>query len=294
VSTAPPPTERNNLAAGIWLLADMALNIWALAIVKALGLGYPSVQIVFLRTAMGAAIILPWVLMHRRSFAHIGDLRLHGLRILLSFGALNAGFFAIARMPIALFTTVNFTRPIVMMVLAALLLAEPIGRRRWLAAAIALIGVIIAANPFGLHKGVEAVQAAPLLVLCGAVIMGTGAIIATRRLRTTPTIVMMAAYTFGIFLLSAPLAMTVWTPIATMHLLPLLLIGVFAQAAQLCFLRAHYLGEAGYLAVLGYLSLVLSASVGYFAFDEIPTPAFVVGAAMVIATALWTARHHRP
>ena len=271
----------------------MALNIWALAIVKALGLGYPAVQIVFLRTAMGGAIILPWVLSRRTSFSDISDLPIHGLRILLSFGALNAGFFAIARMPIALFTTVNFTRPIVMMVMAALLLAEPIGRRRWVAAVFALIGVIIAANPFGLLQSGAAVEPVPLLVLGAAVIMGTGAVIATRRLRRAPTIVMMAAYTYGILALSAPLALVFWVPISGAHLLPLLLIGVFAQAAQLCFLRAHDLGQAGYLGVLGYLSLVLSASVGYVAFGEVPTLAFAIGAALVIATALWTAYRHR-
>ena len=76
---------------------------------------------------------------------------------------------------------------------------------------------------------------------------------------------------------------------------PLIGIGLFAQCAQLCFLRAHFFGEAGFLSVLSYLSLVLSVTVGYVVFDEVPSPAFAVGACIVIAAAAWvTMRDSRP
>lgn len=45
---APPDTAvaRNNFRGGAWLLADMSLNIWALAIVKTMGVDLPTVQLV--------------------------------------------------------------------------------------------------------------------------------------------------------------------------------------------------------------------------------------------------------
>lgn len=274
---------RDNLQGGAWLIADMSLNIWALSIVKWLGAGYPATQIVFLRALVGLVLILPLIWLNRARFRRIEHLHIHLVRIALSVITLTASFFAISRIPLAVFTAISFTRPIVTMVMAATLLGEPIGPRRWVAAGVALIGVLIAANP-GAVPWSLGLAAAGLVVLTGS-----AAIIATRRLRDAPPIVLMAFYTAGLTLCTAPLAMLGWQTIAPSHLAPLLAIGVFSQVAQFCFLRAHYHGEAGFLSVLGYLSLVLSVAVGLFVFDEQPEPEFGLGAVLVIGAALWVA-----
>ena len=125
----------------------MSLNIWALSIVKWLDAGYPATQVVFIRAAVGLILILPLIWLYRADFRHVEHLRLHLLRVGLSVVTLTASFFAISRVPLALFTAVNFTRPIVTMVMAAIILNEAIGPRRWWAAGLALIGVFLAANP---------------------------------------------------------------------------------------------------------------------------------------------------
>lgn len=283
MSTEP----RDNLRAGAWLIADMSLNIWALSIAKMLGGDYPATQIVFFRAVTGLGLILPLIWCQRAAFRKIDHLPLHLLRIALSVITLTASFFAIARVPMAVFTAVNFTRPIITMVMAAVILGETIGPRRWMAAGVALLGVLIAANPSFVPWSVG------LAALCLVVISGSGAVIATRRLRDAPPIVLMTFYTTGLALCTLPFTIGSWVPVAPAHILPLVLIGAFSQCAQLCFLRAHFHGEAGFLAVLGYLSLVLSVSVGYLIFDETPTPAFAIGASLVIAAALWVALRAR-
>ena len=275
--TLPP---RDNLRGGAWLLADLSLNIWALSIVKALGLGYPPAQLVFLRAIVGLVLLAPWLWHGRRAFRTIDDKALHALRIALSIVTLTASFYAIARLPFATFTAVNFTRPIVTMILASLLLHETIGRARWIAACVALVGIVIAVDPQNLPVG----NGLPALFL--AILTGAGAVIATRRLRAAPALVLMGLYTVGLALVTGPVAAVTWVAIAPEHMIALLSIGVFAQGAQACFLRAHFHGEAGYLSVLGYLSLIFSGLVGYFVFDEIPTPAFALGAALVVGAAL--------
>lgn len=281
---------RDNLKGGAWLLADMALNIWALGIVKALGLGYPVAQIVFLRAAIGLLLLSPWIIRNRTDFASVPDLRLQILRVGLSAATLTASYFAISRVPLALFTTMNFTRPLVVMVLAALLLRERITPSQWGAAAIAMIGVVIAIDPDGTMFGPG------LLALALVVLTGSGAVIVTRRLRDTPTIVLMTFYTVGLGLCTLPFALWSWQPIPPDHLAPLLAVGVFAQTAQACFLRAHYNGDAGVLSVLGYVSLPLSTAAGYFAFGETPTLRFYAGAALVMlaAASLTVSRRRRP
>lgn len=275
------PAPRNNLRGGVWLVSDMALNIWALSIVKALGLGYSASQIVALRAGVGLLIIAPLIWRSRDAFRDIKDLPLHFLRVGLSAVTLTASFFAISRVPLAVFTAMSFTRPLVTMVLAALVLRETIGRRRWIAAGIALVGVVLALQPgtTPMNWGVAALGL--------VIVTGSGAVIVTRRLRDAPEIVMMAFYTAGLAIISTPLAIIDWHPIALGHWPLLLLVGVFAQCAQLCFLRAHYFGEAGLLSVLSYLSLVISVSVGYLVFDEVPDFDFWIGAALVVLAALW-------
>ncbi|WP_306120084.1 MULTISPECIES: DMT family transporter [unclassified Roseitalea] len=272
---------RDNLRGGAWLIADMSLNIWALSIVKWLGAGYPSTQVVFIRALVGFILIAPLIWRGRDTFRALTDLKIHLLRVVLLVITLSASFFAIARVPLALFTAIGFTRPLVTMIMAALLLGEVIGARRWIAAGVALVGVLIAVNPGAVAWSWG------LAALFVVVLSGSGAVIATRRLRETPPIVMMAFYTAGLTVFSAPLAVPAWQPVEPGHVVPLLLVGAFAQAAQLCFLRAHYYGSAGFLSVLGYLSLIVSVSVGYVVFDEIPGPTFAIGAMLVVASALW-------
>ncbi|KPB01016.1 DMT family transporter [Ahrensia marina] len=281
MQNAAKPAPRN-LSGGAWLLADMSLNIWALTIVKALGLGYPAAQIVFLRACIGLLLMLPWAWYARRSFAHIDRWHLHGFRVLFSTLALTTSFFAISRLPFALVTAISFTRPIITMIMAVFFLKEVVAGRRWIAAAIAFIGVLIAVEPGTLPF----TWGLPAMFL--TVLFGTSAIILTRKLSGTPTVVMMVFYTAGLTLLTAPLAFYFWTPITSEHLLPLLAIGAFSQCAQFCFLQAHGRAEAGFLAILGYLSLLLTTAIGYFVFDEVPSITFAIGAALIVASAIWT------
>ncbi len=266
----------------------MALNIWALSIVKALGLGYPAFQLVFLRAGVGLLLMLPWILRYRRAFLGLPDLRLHALRVVFSAVALTASFFAISRLPLALFTAIGFTRPILTMIAAAWLLREVITRDRWIAAVVGLVGVVIAVDPSHVTGGWG--LAAQALV----VFAGTGAVIATRRLVAAPTVVMMTFYTAGLVIITAPFAALGWQPVPPGQWPVLLAIGVFAQSAQFCFLRAHRFGQAGFLAVLSYASLVFSTTVGYLVFDEFPKPGFWAGAALIIAATLWITLRRRP
>ena len=258
----------------------MALNVSALGLVKALGADYAASQAVFLRAAIGLALVLPWAWRERGAFARVEDRGLHALRVLLSSVTLTASFFAIARLPLALFTAVGFTRPLVLMALAAWLLSERIGARRWAAGLVGLVGVLIATNP-GNVPWTPALGALAVTVLAGS-----GAIVVTRRLVACPPVVLMTFYAAGLAATTAVPAALAWQAPSPAHLGAFVAVGVLTQCAQFCFLRAHRLGEAGTLAPLGYLALLFSALVGYLAFAEVPTAATVTGSAVILVAAL--------
>lgn len=267
----------------LWILADMALNVWALAIVKAAGTEVASVQLVFLRAAVGLALMAPWIALARGDLRRARKPGLHLLRVALSALTLTTSFYAVARLPFALFTAVGFTRPLVMVAMAALFLAEPATPRRWAAAAVGLAGVLVALGPGALAWD-------PALgAMAATVVTGTAAVVVTRKLVDQPPVVLMTAYTAGLMVATAPFALAAWRPVAAGEWPVLLAIGAFAQGAQFCFLRAHALASAGLLAVLGYASLLLSTAVGWAVFAEVPPAGFWVGAALIVG-ASWAAR----
>ena len=285
-AAAEPP---KNITGAVWLLADMSLNIWALSIVKALGLGFPAFQIVFLRALVGLVLMVPWIFRYRHSFLNLPDLSLHALRVVFSAIALTASFYAIARLPLALFTAIGFTRPILTMVAAAIILREVISRGRWVAAFVGLLGVIIAVDPSQMVGG------GGLAAQIVTVLAATAVVIVTRQLVAAPTVVMMTFYTAGLTVIAAPFAYASWQPVPVNQWPALLAVGAFAQCAQFCFLRAHRYGQAAFLAVLSYASLIFSTSVGYWVFGEVPNAGFWFGASLIVAATLWiTLRREAP
>lgn len=271
---------RNNTRGAIWLITDMSFNIWALSIAKSLGADLPPIQIVLVRALVGLAVLLPFVA-YNGGMVRLANPGLQVLRTLLSTIAMTGNFFAVAKLPFALFTTVNFTRPLLMMALAALLLGERIRPKQWIAGGIGLIGVAIAVDPSGL--GPDSVSG--LGALFASVIAGTIAVIILRRMRNEDALAQMIWQTAGLSIAAALPAIYFWQAPGA-HWPILLSIGVFSQLAQFCFMRAHYWAEAGVIAPLGYFSLLLSVTVGYFVFLEVPTPGLYLGAILIIGAAL--------
>jgi drug/metabolite transporter (DMT)-like permease len=276
----PAGRDEDNLRGSVWLIADMCFNVSALSIVKALGGDYPAAQIVILRALTGLILLVPWVWRDLDALRRINHWPLHLLRIGLSALTLTASFYAVARVPFALFTAINFTRPFLLMAMASLILREVIPRKRWLGACVGFLGVLIAVAPG------QAVWSTGLFATFLTVVSGTVSIIITRQLRGTHPLVMMLLYTAGIGLATAPFALVEWRPIASGHVLPLLAVGVLSQCGQFCFLRAHWLGDAGVLGPLSYLSLVLSTTAGLAFFDEIPSSGTILGALVIVGSAL--------
>jgi len=257
----------------------MTLAITMLVIVKALGAVYPAIQIVFVRSLVGLALVAPLLWRQRHTLLGTRRIGRHLLRVACNAAAITCSFAAVTALPLALVTTIGFTRPLFFLLLAALLLAERVGRLRWAATGLGFLGVLVAARP-------DEVPLDPALVLAvAAVVLGTISVIETRRLRGESTVVLMGFYTVVLALLTGVPAAFVWVPIATADLPALLAVGVVAQTAQLCFLRAHHNAEARVLAPLGYLQLPLAAAAGWLVFAEIPGASTWAGAAVIVLAA---------
>ncbi|MGU3574563.1 DMT family transporter [Brucellaceae bacterium C25G] len=268
----------------IWSLADMLLVAGAMsALVKAQGVSYPAFQLVFIRALIGLIFIMPLIWRERRQMLHIRHPWRNLTRIVCNAIALTSQFFAYALMPLVVVNALSFSRPLVTMLMAVVILSEKVSRIQWIGAGIAFGGVLIMLNPDG-----GFVWSIGLVAIGVNVIFGALATIQTRQLREESTTVMMVFYTVGLVVLTAVPAMVSWQPVKTVDWIPLIGIGLLAQAGQYCFLRAYRLADASVLAPVSYLSIVVMAITGYVFFDEVPELRIIIGAIVVLFSLQFT------
>lgn len=254
----------------------MTLVTGMTALVKAGSATYPAFQLVFIRAAIGLVFILPLIWRHRH---HLRDIRhpwRNVSRVTCNAIALSSNFLAIGLLPLATVNAMGFSRPLVTMALAVMMLGETVSRLRWLGAAIAFLGVLVIVSPGTMvwNMGLAAVAA--------SVVFGALATIQTRMLKEEKTTVMMVFYTIGLAVITSGPAYVTWVPVESRHWLPLLGIGLLAQLGQYCWLRAYQSSPASLLAPIGYLSVVFSAAAGYLFFAEVPEPQVFVGVLVIL------------
>ena len=272
-SQADLKTSRFGIA---WLLADMTLVTAMTVIVKFQGASYPAIQLVFIRSLIGLIAVLPLAWRYRAAIAGTKRPARHAFRVACNTLALTCNFAALTALPLALVNAIGFMRPLIVMVFAVLLLGETVTRVRWIGAVIGLAGVLVMVAPgqFSLSIGLAAAF--------GSVLFGSLATVQTRALKDENTTVLMVFYTVGLTLFTAIPALIFWQPVAPPDWLPLIAIGIIAQIAQFCFLRAYQSTPANILAPIGYLTIVFATVSGYVFFGEIVQVTTLVGVAIIV------------
>lgn len=196
---------------------------------------------------------------------------------------------AVQKVPLADAVAVTFVAPFFATILGALLLQERVGTRRWIAVAIGFVGMLIVVRP-----GLGAVHPAVLIVLAAALMFALRQIVsrAVSGSDSTLTTVAYTALTSGA-LLSLPLPF-IWTTPET--LLQLALLGgtaILAALGEVLVIRALELAEVVVLAPLHYSMILWGTFYGWLVFDQLPDGWTLLGAAIIIATGLYTIHRER-
>lgn len=277
-----PMMIRNPSLAGI---AMMLLGILMFALNDVMGkwlvATYSVGQVLAMRSVCALALILPFVLSQG-----VGrTLRperpgLQVLRVLFGSGEVALFYLAVSYLPLADTMTIWLAAPIWVVLLAALLLGERVDAGRWIAVAVGFVGVAVALNPTGASLSMPA-----LIALVGSVLFA-GMMIAGRKLRGTPDITLVAWQTLGALLMGLVLLPFGWTTPSLKDAALLGLLGVVAMLAHLCVTRSLKLAEASVVVPYQYTLLVWALLFGWLVFGDRPTPAMLLGAALIIAAGL--------
>lgn len=279
--TRPDPNPA--LAAGLTLLASALIAATTL-LAKALGtdaLGPPMhpFQVAFGRFLFGFLTVTTVAAVMRPALTR-PRLRLHLTRTTLGFAGVTLMFAAAARIPLSDATAISFLNPIFCMMLAVPLLGEVVGRWRWTAAALALVGAAVLIRP-----GVDAFQPAAFLALGAAVALGAELIVIKRLTgRERPIQILWVNNALGVCL-AGSLAATVWAAPTPAQWAAMAALGLAMAGAQFCYTNAMARADASFVTPFSYLALVFAALYDGAIFGDWPDGVSLTGAAIILAGA---------
>lgn len=212
--------------------------------------------------------------------ARTNRLGLHLIRNLAHFAGQNLWFYALGLISLAQLFALEFTSPIWIMILAALLLGERLTGSRLAALALGFIGALIVARP-----GADG-DPIGLLIAAAAAIGFAGSIVCTKMLTRTETIycilfwLTLTQVGFGIIAtawdgdVALPSA-TSWPWVA--------LIAAAGLLAHTCLTNALAVAPATIVTPMDFIRLPVIAIVGMLFYGEPLDPLVFVGAALIFA-----------
>lgn len=262
-----------------WMLVTGGCFVAVTAIVKHVGNGVPAPEAAFLRYLLGVVFLVPML----RSIIR-AQLTRQAWGLFLFRGAAHSGavilwFFAMANLPIAEVTALNYMSPIYVTLGAALFLGEPLALRRIVAVAVAFLGALVILRP-----GMRAVEPAHLAMLVAAVLFGASYLIARRMTKETSAIVIVAMLSLIVPFGLAPMAIAVWVPPTIEQLAWLFLVAGFATAGHYSMTLALGAAPIAVTQPVSFLQLVWASLLGWLVFDEALDAFVVVGGAIILGS----------
>ncbi len=280
-------------AIGFKLLSAMLFAVMS-ALVRQLGDVAPVGQIVFFRSACAIPPVLLIYAMRgelmsalrtNRVFGHVGRGSLSVVGMFGSFGAL-------ARLPLADATAVQFVSPLITVALAALVLKERVRVFRWSAVAVGFAGVIVMLIPnfdprHYAAEGAAAAAAVGSLFAIVSAFCNAGTVIQTRRLtqsETTSSIVFYFSLICALAgLLTLPFA---WHSPTGTELIALIATGVLGGIGHIFLTQSYRYATASVVAPFDYTSMLWALVLGYWVFGELPSVLVYVGGVIVAGAGL--------
>ena len=286
--TAPARADRPFRGIALILLSTVFLGT-SDATSKYLSSTLPSIEIAWIRFLVFVLIMVPAMLPGTPLYALHS--RRPGLQLMRAMALLASSLLFISGLrflPIAEASATSFVSPLFVTALSIFLLGENVGLRRWVATAVGLIGVLIILRP-----GSSAFHPAAFFPIVSAFAWAC-TLIMTRMMsgRERAVTTMTWSSIAGLCILSA-LVPLVWVAPSWHDVLFGILIGVASTAGQWIVVLAFCYADASVLAPFSYTQLLWVSLLGFLIFGEVPDVWTVTGAAIIVASGLYTAhREH--
>ena len=290
-ATLSPPQQNRLLGIGLRICAASSFGTMAALVKLGHDAGIATPELVFYRFAFNLPPLLLWMAATRsfdawrtkRPLAHLS-------RAILGLTAMSLGFTVLGYLPLAEATTLSFVAPLFSVILSALILAEPVGRHRWSAVALGFTGVLIVMRPGGAE--LPPVGLALALLAAMAVAAVTITIRQIGRTERTPTTVLW--FTFYSMIAVGLLMPFYGRAHDLREWLILAGIGLLGGTGQLFLTSSLRFAPIPVVVPFDYVQLIWAVLLGWWIWDTHPAPTSWLGAAVIIASGLYTVyREHK-
>lgn len=269
-------------------IASVLIFIVMASMIKATAAHVPAGQTVFFRSFFAIPVIVVWLLWRRElaTGLHTPNPLGHFWRGLVGTTAMVLGFAGLGYLPLPEVTAIGYAAPILTVVFAAMFLGEEVRLFRISAVALGMLGVLIVVYPrlTVLSDGATGyAQAFGASLVLGSAVFAALAQVFVRKLvqaEKTATIVFWFSVTATVLsLLTLPFGWVWPTAKETALLVGAGLLGGLGQI----FLTSSYReADASVVAPFDYVSMIFALLIGWFVFEEAPTPTMLFGASLVV------------
>ncbi len=252
----------------------------------------PAGELVFFRCFFAILPVVGYLGWKRqlRAALHTRNPAGHILRALIGVASMGLGFFALTRLPLPETTAIQYATPLLIVVFSALLLKERVHIFRWSAVLVGLVGVVIILWPrltvFSSGNMDDAATTGAIASL-GAAIMAAFAMMQVRKLVQTERTEAIVVYFFVcasvLSLLSLPFGWVMPTPEQAALLIGA---GFAGGVGQLLLTSCYRYADMSVIAPFEYVSLILTIVIGFVVFADVPTPAMLTGAVIIVGSGI--------
>ncbi len=268
-------------------LAAMFLFSGMDGISKFLAVDYHPIEIAALRQFFTVLALLPFVARSPRALRAAGPLLQIG-RGLCMFCSSILFIVGLSHLPIADASAIGFVSPLLVTALSIPFLGEKVGIRRWSAVIVGFAGVMIVVRP-----GTGTFDPAALFPLASAAAWALGLIL-TRIMRNSDQVLTTIFYSTMVGLVVGGAALPfVWRVPDMTGLALMAAMGLLSAVGQSLLISAFARAAASTLAPFSYSQMLWATLIGYFAFATIPDAVTWTGAAIVIASGIYTLHRER-
>ncbi len=292
-TTADRPLLGILLMLGFCVLAPMGDSI-----AKLLGGTVPLGQLVAIRFAVQALILLPLIWLTGRSLAMTPRLyALTALRTVLHIIGIGAMFLALQFLPLADAVAIAFVMPFIMLLLGKYVLAEEVGSRRLAACVVGFVGTLLVVQP-----SFAAVGAPALLPLLVAVVFALFMLVTRQVAKATDPVALQAVSGIMASVVLFPAlalgAAANWPPLAPIApdaqtWAMLLALGALGTLAHLLMTWSLRFAPSATLAPMQYLEIPFATLIGWLIFRDFPNGLALTGIVVTMAAGLYIIARER-
>ncbi|MDW4500590.1 DMT family transporter [Sulfitobacter sp. D35] len=280
-----------NTAGALLMMASMACFTINDAMVKATAGEVPLFQLLFIRGVIASVLIYAMARLRGSLRAAVppGDRRLIALRSLSEVAAAYFFLSALMQMPLANVSAVLQALPLTVTLASALFFNEPVGWKRWTAILVGFCGMLLILRP-----GPEGFSIWSIYALL-AVLSVTVRDLCARRLSPgvpSMTVTLAASITVTVCAGLAS-ATTPWSPVGSVNAALIAGSALFVVGGYFCSVQVMRSGDVAFIAPFRYTSLLWALLLGWVIFGDWPAPLTMLGAAIIVATGLFTLYRER-